>query len=391
MSLYTQQRASVVDGPVIPDRPRTVGQGAQIARINEDSALRHSAVWACLTLRADLVSNMPVDAYRVVGDIQVEVPKPPVLIKPGGKKVKMKEWLYSTQIDLDRAGNVCGLITARDGLGFPAMVELQELASTRIYIKNGDIDHFRFRGVKYSPDEVWHEKQYTIAGVPVGLSPTTYAAWSISQYLTAQEFAMDWFASGAIPAAELKNTAKALNPKESADIKARFKATVGPGDVFVHGSDWEYNPLQAIESDTLWINTQQYGIPDIARFYGAPADLIDAAVSGSSVTYANIMQRNLQFLIMKLGPAIGRREDALSDLLPAPRFVKLNSDALLRMDPETRARVLGQQVRDRLRAPSEQRAIDNLPPFTDEQMTEFDRLYGPPKAATQTNPIGVPQ
>jgi HK97 family phage portal protein len=392
VSLFSEQRASIVDGPVIPDRPRTNGSGAAVARVNEDTAMRHSAVWACLTLRADLVSTMPVDAYRMVGDIQVEVPKPPVLVKPGGKKVKIKEWMYSSQMDLDRAGNVCGLITARDGLGFPAVVELQELAATRIWVKNGEISKFRFHGVEYSPDEVWHEKQYTIAGVPVGLSPVTYAAWSISQYLTAQQFAMDWFTSGAIPAAELKNTAKTVTPKESADIKARFKATVGPGDVFVHGNDWEYSPLQAIENDTTWINTQQYGIPDIARFFGVPSDLIDAAVSGSAVTYANIVQRNLQFLIMKLGPAVGRREDALADLLPAPRFVKLNSDALLRMDPQMRAQVLGQQVRDRLRAPSEQRAIDNLPPFTDEQLAEFDRLYGPPKSPTTNQiPTGVPQ
>lgn len=389
MSLFSPQRASVVDGPVIPDRPRTTGTNAMVARVNEDTAMRHSAVWACLRLRADLISGMPIDAYRTVQGIQVEVPKPPVLIRPGGSKVKIKEWMYSSQVDLDRAGNVCGIITARDGLGFPAVVELQELAHTRIWVKNSQIEYFKFHGIRYEPHEVWHEKQYTIAGCPVGLSPVSYAAWSIGQYLTAQQFAMDWFASGAIPAAELKNTAKIVTPSEATKIKDRFKATVGPGDVFVHGSDWEYKPLQAVESDLQWINTQQYGIPDIARFFGVPADLIDAAVSGSSVTYANILQRNSQFLIMNLGPVVGRREDALSDWLPQPRFVKLNTDALLRMDPETRSRVFGQQVNDRLRAPSELRALDNLPPFTPEQLAEINQLYGTPKALTPVPTTGV--
>lgn len=390
MSLFSQ-RVSIVDGPVIPDRPRTVGAGAQIARVTEDTAMRHSAVWAALRLRADLVSTMPVNVYREIAGIQVQVAKPPVLVTPGGGKMKIKRWMYASQVDLDRAGNVCGLITARDGLGFPAVIELQELAHTRIKIRDGKIHKYTFRGVEYAPEEVWHETQYEIAGCPVGLSPVSYAAWSISQYLTSQQFALEWFASGAIPAAELKNTAKTITPTDAADIKNRFKATVGPGDVFVHGNDWEYSPLQAIESDQQWINTQMHGIPDIARFFGVPADLIDAAVSGSSVTYASITQRNLQFLIMNLGPAIGRREDALSDLLPKPRFVQLRTDALLRMDPETRSRVLGQQVKDRLRTPTEARAVDNLQPYTEEEMTEFDRLFGPPKTPTPTPTTGVPQ
>jgi HK97 family phage portal protein len=273
---------------------------------------------------------------------------------------------------------------ARDGMGYPAVIELQELAATRIYVKNGKVDKFKFRGTEYDPSEVWHEKQYTISGCPVGLSPVSYAAWSISQYLTAQQFSVEWFGSGGLPAAELKNTAKTVTPTESEDIKLRFKATVGPGDVFVHGNDWEYSPLQAVESDQQWLNTQQYGVPEIARFFGVPADMIDGAVSGSSVTYASISQRNLQLMIMNLGAPVGRREDALSDLLPRPRFVKLNSDAILRMDPETRAKVLGQQVRDRLRTPSEVRATDNLPPYSEDQMAEFDRLFGPPKSPTNT-------
>jgi hypothetical protein len=105
VSLFSK-RVSVVDGPVIPDRPRLTGAGSQVARVTEDTALRHSAVWAALRLRADLVSSMPVDVYRKVAGIQVEMQKPPVLITPGGSQVKIKEWMYSSQVDLDRAGNV---------------------------------------------------------------------------------------------------------------------------------------------------------------------------------------------------------------------------------------------------------------------------------------------
>jgi phage portal protein BeeE len=137
-----------------------------------------------------------------------------------------------------------------------------------------------------------------------------------------------------------------------------------------------------------WLEAQKYGIGDIARFFGAPGDLIDAAVSSGNITYANITQRNLQFLIMHLGPAIYRRERALSKLLPQPRYVKLNSSALLRMDDLTRAQVNQLKIESRTLAPSEAREQDNNPPFTPEQLAEFDRLFGPPKALP-SQPTGV--
>jgi HK97 family phage portal protein len=386
VSLFT--RTSVTDGStLIPERPgaRRTGSGP----ITNDTALRHSAVWAALRLRADLISTMPIDAYRTVGGIQVEVTKPPVLLAPGGERLKVHEWMYSTQVDLDRAGNCFGIITARDGLGLPARIDLVDLATVSVVYRDGQLAGYRIGGKWYDPHEVWHERQYPLAGLAVGLSPVAYAAWSIGQYLSAQQFALDWFSGGAIPAAELKNTAKTLTKGESAEIKAAYKATVGAGDVFVHGSDWEFKPIQAQASDSNFLATQQLGTSDIARFFGVPADLIDAAVSGQSVTYANISQRNLQLLIMNIGPAVFRREAALGDLLPKPRFVKLNSDALLRMDPKTRSEMLGQQVRDRLVAPSEARSLENRQPFTAEQLAEFDRLFGAPKAAQPQTVQGV--
>jgi HK97 family phage portal protein len=352
-------------------------------QVTNDTAMRHSAVWACLRLRADLVSTMPVDVYRKVNGIQVEVPKPPVLVSPGGLTVRMKEWLYSTQVDLDRAGNCFGIITERsgvigpDGRGLPARVDLVSLSDVSVRGRGAEITKYVIGGKEYEPWEIWHEKQYTIAGMPLGLSPVAYAAWTIEESLNAQQFARDWFAGGAVPMAELKNTAKTIDAKGAKVAKDEFRAAVANGDLFVHGNDWEYKPIQAVASQSAFIEARQYGTTEIARFFGCPGDMIDAAVSGSSITYASITQRNLQFLIMHLGPAVSRREDAFSgNLVSGPRFVKLNSDALLRMDPEARARTIASQITSRTLTPSEARALEDRPPLTEEQYAEFDRLFG---------------
>lgn len=353
--------------------------------VTDETALRHSAVWACLRLRSNLVSTMPVDVYRRVQGVQVEVPKPPVLVNPGGERVGIGEWLYSTQFDLDRAGNCFGLITARDGLGLPARIDLQPLSDVSVRVKDGQVTYI-IGGTTYIPAEVWHERQYTVAGLHVGLSPIAYAAWSIGEYLSIQEFALDWFGNGGIPAAQLRNTSKTITPKDAATVKERFKAAVAGRDLFVSGADWEYKMIQAEQQGNAWIEAKNFGIGDIARFFDCPGDLIDAAVSTGSITYANITQRNLQFLIMHLGPAVVRRENALSGLTSRPRFVKLNSGALLRMDPQTRAATILTRINSRTLTPNEARALEDMPPLTEAQMAEFDRLFGGPK--TPATPTG---
>lgn len=380
MSLFSR-RVSNVTGPLIPERP---APRRGTVSVTNETALRHSAVWACLRLRANLVSTMPIDVFRRVNDVQIEVPKPRVLVKPSGERVSMLEWMYSTQFDLDRGGNCFGIITERDGLGLPARIDLAPLSETSVVVKKGVLDKYRIAGQLYDPHDIWHEKQYTVAGLPVGLAPIAYAAWTIGEYLSIQEFALDWFGNGGVPLAHLKNTAKTLNKDEARLVKDRFKASTSSGEPFVSGSDWEYTMIQAEQAGSQWLEAKGFSISDIARFFDCPGDLIDAAVQSGNITYANVTERNMQFLVMHLGPAIVRREDALGDLLSKPRYVKLNTDALLRMDPKTRAQMFQIQIASRQRTPSESRELDNFQPFTETDYAEFDRLFGKPNQKPQT-------
>ncbi len=385
MSLFPLRRQqrhaeSHVDGPLIPPRPGTTRGG--LVAVTNDTAMRHSAVWACLQLRAGLISSFPLDVFRKVGDLQVEVPKPPVLVEPGGREWDYVDWMAASQVDMDRAGNTIGLITEKNALGLPSRIDLQVIGACSVIQRRGEpVPRYRIDGKEYTRDKVWHERQYVIAGLPVGLSPIAYAAWTLSEGLSIQRFVLDWFGGGGVPKARLKNKEKRVPPREAALIKERWQATVANGDLFVHGSDWEYNMLQAEQMGMEWLEGRRFALSDVSRFFQCPADLIDAAISApGSITYQSALQRNLQFLIMQLEPAVSRREKNLSKLLPRPRFVKLNTDALLRMDPETRAKVMGERIKWRILTPSEARAKDNLPPLTSEQEAEFVRLFGPPKA-----------
>lgn len=367
MSLMFRAQRSASD--LIPGRV-----GWRRGPTTKKAALAHSAVWACTALRGNLISTLPIDVYRKVGRDQVEVPKPPVLNTPSRADVDITEWLYSSQTDLDAVGNAFGTIVERDGAGIPRRVDLVAREEVSVQSHNGEITYW-YSGKKQDPDTVWHERQYTSSGMVVGLSPLANAALDLQQHAAAQQFAAAWFGGGLMPLGHLKHNEQRVPAREAEAIKLRYRLAIENGDPLVTGKDWEYNPVDAAKAQANFIEAMRFSDVQICRYFGVPGDLIDANVSGASITYANITQRNLQFLILHLGPTIKRREVKLSQLVIAPRFVKLNSEALLRMDPETVSKMLGQQVRDRLRAPSEAREKLNLAAYTDDQLQEFRTLF----------------
>lgn len=353
--------------------------------VNQESALRMSAVWACLRQRASLLSTLPVDVFRKVGDVQVEVSKPPLLVSPDGdEQGGLPAWLWATQFDLDRYGNTFGLITARDQNGKPSRIELLPAGSVAIKADGARVTEYRMGRDKWSEDngrigDVWHERSFRPAGMAVGLNQVQMAAMTIGGYLSAQEFALNWFSAGGVPSVALKPTAVNLDDEQAAVAKRRWIEATSHRGPAVLPKGWEIEMVDVPAASVAYMEEKRWSVTDVARYFDWPVDLIDGAVSGSSVTYANVTQRNLQALVMHLGPAVIRRENALTAALPRPRFVKINTDALLRMDPETVARVLGQELRDRLVAPSEARGLMNRAPFTTEQIAEFEALFGPPR------------
>lgn len=369
MSILFDKR-SITASDLIPSRPR-----ASWGRPSRKRAhLAHSAAWACVGLRAGLVSTMPIDVYfKSATGAKQHQQTPLVLVEPGGNRVDIVEWMYSTQADLDTVGNAFGLITSTD-YGIPSRIDLVPTEAVTVRSEKGKILYW-IDGTKYEAEQVWHERQYTSSGLAVGLSPVGYAAMTLHQQHTAQEFAAALFGGNVLPAGLLQHTDKIVDPKDAEQVKARYRLAIENNDIFVVGKDWEFKPANAIKAQSEFIATMGFADLEMCRFFGVPADLVDVTAEGSHITYANITQRNLQFLIMNLGPAIIRRETALTRLVAPPQFVKLNTAALLRMDPQAVAQTLGQQVRDRIMTPTEAREKLDLPPLTEEQLGEFKELF----------------
>jgi HK97 family phage portal protein len=393
MGLFTgprqQRAATLVNSELLPGRAARYNRNRIVT---PETALRQSAVWGALRLRADIMSTAPVDVFRKVAGVQVEVPKQPFFSDPSTTGIGFDEWMYSTQMDLDRCGNAVGIIREVDGLGKPAKIDLVDHRDVVVGVKD-DVIYYRIRGKEYPKHEIWHERQFTVPGLVVGLSPVAHMAWSLGLWDSAMQFGMEWFANnGRIPSGVLKNLQKVLTKSEAQQVKEQYKASVEAGDIFVTGKDWEFDLKNAAAADAKFMEMNKVTDVDAVRFFGVPADLIEVDSNRQHVTYANVSQRNLQFLIVNMGPAFTRRENALSRITANPRFVKLNSDAVvLRMDPETRSKQLIAEVEGRITAPSEARAFLNRAPFTPEQIAEFDQLFPRGTTPQKANTNGEPK
>jgi HK97 family phage portal protein len=399
LGMRPSQQRSFPDPPIPPNSATGIRYGN--VAINPQSALANSAVWACCTLRAGLMASFPIDVYGTRDGQRIEYPKPTVLITPAlpsgdDPGTSIRAFTYATEMDKARAGNAFGLITEFSGLktprwprGIPARIELCRLEDVGVLREKGVLK-YRVRGKLYDWSEVWHEKAYELPGLDVGLSPTMYAAYSLGGYLSAQQFALEWFSGSGMPAAHLKNTQKTLAPGEAETVKSRYRASVKSGDVFATGADWELKPIAAVSAQSDFIAHQQSSVSDIARFYGTPVDLIDGAVAGSSITYANIGERNLQYLIMKLGPNVDNKEDAYTTLTASPRYVKLNTKSLLRLDPLKSAQMDAIEIGTWALTPDEARAHADRPPLTPEQITQLQMMNPKPAPGEKAPTTGVP-
>jgi len=343
--------------------------------------MQQSVIWAGMNLHAALESMMPVDTFRVVDGAKVNVPNPNVLVNPSsfaeGQPDTIADWLYASRMSLQGWGNSFGEVTARDSLGIPSQIQLVPADDVTCKIRDRRIVEYRYGRTVMRPDQVWHERSNLLPGIPVGLSPIAYAMLAIETAASARTFAADWFGNSAFPGGHMKNSEKVLTDGQSDAIRSRFSSQQEAGGLLVTGKDWTFSAIQAKAAEAGFIEAMSYTDVELCRYMNVPANIIDVAVTGGAqINYANITQKNLDFMVSRMGPNLKRRDDKLSTLTARPRVVRLNRAAFLAMDPATTADLMKVQIDSRTRTPSELRKLEDRPAYTEADYAEFDRLFG---------------
>jgi len=349
--------------------------------ITEDEALHNAAAWACIDVLATTVSSLPIDVVLATAGARLPTLPPAVITRPS-PLVSRRVWLYQLMYSLLTDGNAFGWVGNNlDRDLNPTRIDLMHASGvTNRTVRDDGVAVVTIRGkgeqALWPHGPVWHVAGKMIPpGSPFALSPLDYAGTSLTAALQAEGYGARFFTDGGHPSAILHSD-KELDEGMAKRIKASFYAAIRPGsrEVAVMGSGLQYTQVQSDPNNTQFIELIRFAVEQACRFWRVPPAMVYSAVSGQSVTYANVSQADLHYLKHSADGYLLAIEEAFSAIVAAPRIVKLNRDAFLKSDPETRLKIHKLALDARLRTVNEARVLEDEAGFG----PEFDVPGIPP-------------
>jgi HK97 family phage portal protein len=333
------------------------------ANVTAASSLQLMAVYGCVRLITDGISTMPIDVYREKLDgSRVEITKPTWLTQPS-RDLDFSAWCSQVLTSLLLHGNAYVAVLRNPNTTIielvplnPDMIQVRIVNGTLAYSINGQI----------TQAEIMHVKGLMMPGSLTGVSPIEAARQSIGLGLSAQEYGARFFAGEGNMPGVIEAPRPMLPGKmaETASLWQRKRAKGGRGlpGVLDDGATWK--PTGVTHEQMQFLGTRGFNAAEIAGqlFLVDPTD-IGITLSGSTITYGNITERNARRLQVTFLPWMIRIENALSDLLASPRYMKFNADALLRSNLTERYAAYSTGIAAGFLTVDEPREWEDLPPM----------------------------
>ena len=349
---------------------------ASSTAVSQTRALQLASVYSANRLLAQSVSTLPLKAYRRGTEARIPMANLPALFDELVTYGELVPWLHRCTVSLGLRGNAYGYKVRRDGFGFPTLVEWLD-PTTIVPDERVGKTGWLVNGVEVAREDIVHIPLFPLAGQRVSPSPIASFAATLGVGLQAQSYASDWFANGGFPPGTFKNQQVVIDPEDAAVIKSRLVQSIRDRAPLVYGKDWDYNAITVPPEEAQFIETMKMTTNQIAAIYGIPPEMIGGE-SGSSMTYANVEQQQINFVMFTLRPWLVILEHAFSALLPDRQYVRFNADALIRADLKTRWEVNKIRVDMGESNVDEIRTQEDKPPLPNGQGQKYGQTAPPP-------------
>jgi HK97 family phage portal protein len=233
----------------------------------------------------------------------------------------------------------------RDGAGKPIELELISLP-VKMYIKP---DRSTYYLVGYEGDTTFvdsedmiHVMNFSYNGY-IGQSTLTHAATTMGLATSAEKSAIGFYSSGANMSGILTVSGKLTSEKAQA-IKdswaAAFDVDSGsPGGIAVMEAGMEFKPVTVNPKDAQMLETRQFNVLEICRFFGVPPS---KAFAQEGLTYSNVEAYQLGYITDTVTPMDTRFEVEFTRklIMPSQRgkvMLELNVEALMKANLDSLA------------------------------------------------------
>lgn len=343
--------------------------------VNEYSALGLSAVWRSVSLISGTLASLPLRSLRETEGRTQQVPS--FIDTPGGPgpdALTPFEWKEQVFAHLTIHGNaylahvyngggaLVGLLPFHPLAVCPEweLDESGKLTGRKLY-KVSQIDG---RTVTFDSSQMTQVMGLTLDGLK-GLSVITIARNSLGTAIAGDQAAANLFGNGPLIAGMVtpedditEDDAKQIK----ADLNAKMTGTENAGSLAVINRKLKFTQWQTSNADAQFLESRQYSVEDVARWWGLPLHLL--ARSGAVSNWGTgVEEQNTALGRSVLLPWAQRVDQRLSRLLPRGQYAEFDFAGLERANPEDEIRLLLEQVAGGLLTVDEARAIRNLPPL----------------------------
>lgn len=351
------------------------GGGFSGNSVTEQSAMRLSAVHACVRIIAGSLSSLPLHLFKRtstgrerISDENLwwllnEQPTPrftaAAMWEFVGKSILLRgdAFIY---IRRDLNGTVREFIPLRK-----EQVVVERDGNRLNYYVNDDDRTF---GVQQ--EDMLHFAGLGFDGCISQSVISHYGRTAISSALAAEEHAEKYFQTGTLQKFALMQKGK-MTPEALQSLREQWLSTYGGVNnankplVLVEGT--EIKELSLSASDAQLLESRSFSVEDIARFFGVPPHMIGHTEKASSWG-SGLEQMSTAFVIYTLQPHLVRIEQELNRKLfkTAARFFEFETKGLMRGDSQAQANyfktALGGSGGSGWMTQNEIRALNNLPP-----------------------------
>lgn len=343
-------------------------EAASGEKVDEDTAITFSAIYACVSLISSTIASLPLNVYKRTGEGRELVSDHPLydlLHNNPNENMTSFVWRETSMTHLGLWGNAYSRIVKKDGRA-SQLIPLQpkdvepKFNQRMFYAIEG-------RGTPLPARDMLHIPGLGYDGL-IGKSPLVYAKDAMGYGLALQRFGSKFMANGAnlsgvlefpgtLTEDQMKRIAKSWKDKYESTEKANKTAILENG--------MKYTRIGIEPEAAQFIQSRKFSVEEIARIYRVPLHLIQNL---DKATFNNVEELSRLFSIYTIRPWIVKIEQELNRKLlleeeKGKYYIEFDLEGLLRGDAKTRAEFYRTLVNIGMMAPNEGRKKENLPPY----------------------------
>lgn len=367
-----------------------------------NKAMLLSAVYRCVEVISDSVAQLPLEPYKIDAQgYKVKFTSHPtynLLNKEPNNKMTRFTFIKTLVVSTLLKGNGYAYIQ-RDEKGNAKALHFipADLVSVIPPTKLNDPVSYSITGIgKVESCNMIHILNFSYDGIN-GIPTLTHARNTLGLAADAESHASGFFKGGANLAGILK-VQSTLTTKQKTDLKTSWQnafspATGTPNGVAVLEGNMDFQPITVNPADAQLLETRQFNVIDICRFFGvSPVKAFDLSKS----SYSTVEATELAFLTDTLSPLLEKIELEFERKLYKPSEkdsidVRFDTATLLRADKQSLASYFQTLFNIGVISPNEIRQQIDLPyidggdnTFVQVNIQTLDRAISSPKDSNET-------